>query len=92
MRIMPEIEPFAFLDLPAHPLAKVSIVDLPFALVVLIDDQLRQVLEVKVLVLAPYHPQDVVHSDEAVIITIQIKESLANADPILGEFIFNQLL
>jgi hypothetical protein len=56
MRIMPKIEPFALLDLPSHPLAKVSIVDLPFALVSSLhcnfkdgqaqDDQLREVQQV----------------------------------------------
>jgi len=88
---MPEVETFGFLDLPADPLAKVGVVDLPLLLVVLVDDELGQVLEVELLVLPAEEAQDVVHCHIAVIVGVQVEEGLAHTDPVVSKLVFNQL-
>lgn len=88
---MSEVEALGLLDLPAHPLAKVGVVDLPLLLVVLVDDELGQVLEVELLVLAAEKAQDVVHRHIAVIVGVQVEECLAHTHPVFCKLIFNQL-
>lgn len=88
---MSEVEAFGFLYLAAHPLAEVSVVDLPLFLVILVDDELGQVLEVELLVLAAEEPEDVIHRHIAVIVGVQVEEGLAHTDPVVSKLVFNQL-
>lgn len=88
---MSEVEALGFLNLPAHPLAEIGVVDLSVLLVVLVDDELGQVFEVEVLVLAAEEAEDVIHSYKAVIIGVQVKECLSHTDPVVRKLVFDEL-
>ena len=91
LRVMPKVESLGLLDFPAHPLAEVSVVDLPLLLVVLIYDQLGQVFEIEFLVLAAKEAENVVHRYETIIVTVKVQESFSHTDPVVCKLILNEL-
>ncbi len=88
---MSEVEALGFLDLPAHPLAEIGVIDLSVLLVVLVDNELGQVFKVEVLVLTAEEAQDVIHCYVAVIIGVQVEKGLSHTDPVVRELIFDEL-
>ena len=88
---MSEVEALGFLDLPAHPLAEIRVVDLSVLLVVFVYYKLGQVFEVEVLVLTAEEAKDVIHRYIAVIIGVQVEEGLSHTDPVVCKFIFDEL-
>lgn len=89
--VMSEVEALGFLNLPAHPLAEIRVVDLSVLLVVLIDDELGQVFEVEVLVLAAEEAEDVIHRYIAVIIGVKVEKGFSHTDPVVCKLVFDEL-
>jgi hypothetical protein len=88
---MSEVEALGLLDLSAHPLAEIGVVDLPLLFVVFVDDQFGQVFEVEVLVLAAEEAEDVIYRYITVIICVQVEKGLSHTDPVVRKLIFDEL-
>ena len=88
---MSEVEALGFLDLSTHPLAEIGIVDLPLLLMVFVYNELGQVFEIEVLVLAAEEAEDVIHRNITVIICVQVEKGLSHTDPVFCKLIFDEL-
>jgi hypothetical protein len=90
--VVSEVESLALLDDSAHPFAEVGVADAPLPLLVLVEDQLRKIAEVQVLILCPKVTEDVLHRNEAVIVTVKVKEGFSYRGPVVGELGLDETL
>jgi hypothetical protein len=68
--IMTEVEALWLLNFTSHPLAEVCIIDLSLLLMILVNDQLRKVFKVHILIFTPEEAKNVINSHEAIIVAV----------------------
>ena len=90
-RVMSEVKPFPLVYRLAQPVGEVMAVQRPLLsrrVLDLLPDQRPQVHEVDLL-LVPKEPQNVSGFDEAILVVIQVEESLPDGHPQLRELLLD---
>jgi hypothetical protein len=84
-----EVKALRLLNLSSHPLAEVSVVDAALSFLVLVDNKLGKVFEIKFFVFTAKVPQNIFDCDKPVIVAVEIKEGFADTRPVICEFNFD---
>ena len=87
-RIVPEVESFALVDSPAHPLAKIIVTECALFPNVQVFQDFHEVIVVEeIVVCISKETHDIFRGDLTVFVDIEVEEGLTNRDPSVLEFL-----